>query len=1020
MKKHNGHSQNQVKSQARTMPGGLQAALAKNIARALARDDGPSGTRYPSGVRVAKGKGGTGAKSAGINAALEDTYIKVLGGTAASASGATGTPYAVAIGSGANAVGAIAIGSSAFATRQSTDGLNYYDYSGLAIGNNAKSYAKGVALGLNANASGLYGSVALGSDCSATGSSSAAIGDSATTTGDYAVALGTSANASTNGSVALGSGTTAASASGWSALAVGQNCHATGDAAAALGNGGNATGYGALAVGRGALANADRALAMGTAANATDTYAIAIGSGANASNSYGIAIQGTASGDHATAIGSGASAGAQYAAAIGQQAAVTAAANNSVALGYAANASAANAVALGASSAATEANTISVSGSKVRRKIVNMEPGIIASTSTDAVNGSQLYGTAHSVASALDGNSVVNADGTLSAPSYPLVNGGTQNNVGAALDALDGALTAIGDQVKELEEAGLETLHYFKAEGPANGSDDADASGDKAVAIGSNADASADGAIAIGQTALALADGAIAIGVNANPPTNKLHTNSIAIGTSTTAGYPGTVAIGNEAASAQNSVAVGDAAKARNKNDTAIGAGATASFDATAIGQAAAAISGSTAIGVGATTIASSNAVALGAHSSTTRNDTVAVGAVGSERQIVNLAPGTQGKDAVNVNQLKPMVAAFGGGASIDPSTGAVTGPTYTFANGDQYTTLQAALSALDEATTEENPYLAVNSTGPNARASGSDAIALGSNTNATGDNAIAIGKNSLADVDDTVSFGNITLKRKLVNVAPGVVSPVSTDAINGSQLYDTNQQLSALQNTWDNSGLIDPKTGTLLAVTYSNPSKSLIVLGSVGSPVEILNVAPGIQPTDAVNLTQLTDAVDELRSEISNGTPYVKVNSTGAVANAIGQDAIAIGLASLATVADATAMGARARASATQSVAIGSDSLADTPMTVSIGNAASGVTRRLVSLQAGITAADAVNVSQLKPMVTALGGGASIDPSTGAVTGPTYDLVNGGTQTTLQGALYALDQAVSNGSGANNPYLAV
>ncbi|WP_343818976.1 hypothetical protein ISN75_07660 [Dyella marensis] len=68
----------------------------------------------------------------------------------------------------------------------------------------------------------------------------------------------------------------------------------------------------------------------------------------------------------------------------------------------------------------------------------------------------------------------------------------------------------------------------------------------------------------------------------------------------------------------------------------------------------------------------------------------------------------------------------------------------------------------------------------------------------------------------------------------------------------------------------------------------------------------------------------------------------------------------------------------------------------------------KITSLSAGTNASDAVNLSQLSPVVNALGGGAKIDATTGVVTGPTYNLTNGGTQTTVGGALTGLDNAIT------------
>ncbi|PJO10597.1 hypothetical protein CRG49_001655 [Neisseria sp. N95_16] len=88
------------------------------------------------------------------------------------------------------------------------------------------------------------------------------------------------------------------------------------------------------------------------------------------------------------------------------------------------------------------------------KKITNVAAGKVAADSKDAVNGSQLYATANSVANHLGGGSTVNADGTVSAPSYTLTNpadGSTTavNNVGDAISGLDKAvnqpLTFAGD-----------------------------------------------------------------------------------------------------------------------------------------------------------------------------------------------------------------------------------------------------------------------------------------------------------------------------------------------------------------------------------------------------------------------------------------------------------------------------------------------------------------------------------------------------------------------------------------------
>ncbi|EED7023904.1 adhesin, partial [Salmonella enterica subsp. enterica serovar Enteritidis] len=95
-----------------------------------------------------------------------------------------------------------------------------------------------------------------------------------------------------------------------------------------------------------------------------------------------------------------------------------------------------NSVAIGAGSTTDASNTVSVGNSATKRKIVNMAAGAISNTSTDAINGSQLYTISDSVAKRLGGGATVGSDGTVTAVSYAL-RSGTYNNVGDALSGID-------------------------------------------------------------------------------------------------------------------------------------------------------------------------------------------------------------------------------------------------------------------------------------------------------------------------------------------------------------------------------------------------------------------------------------------------------------------------------------------------------------------------------------------------------------------------------------------------------
>ena len=76
---------------------------------------------------------------------------------------------------------------------------------------------------------------------------------------------------------------------------------------------------------------------------------------------------------------------------------------------------------------------------------------------------------------------------------------------------------------------------------------------------------------------------------------------------------------------------------------------------------------------------------------------------------------------------------------------------------------------------------------GDNSLASGNDAVALGASAQATANNSVALGANSVANQANTVSVGSAGNERRITNVAAGVNA---TDAVNVSQLYQSNQNI--------------------------------------------------------------------------------------------------------------------------------------------------------------------------------------------------------------------------------------
>jgi trimeric autotransporter adhesin len=349
-----------------------------------------------------------------------------------------------------------------------------------------------------------------------------------------------------------------------------------------------------------------------------------------------------------------------------------------------------------------------------------------------------------------------------------------------------------------------------------------------------------------------------------------------------TNGAPIGVMGGDFSAGAGVSIALtGETATATQLQDVAIGNGASATSGfgdvnaAIAIGAGASAnVSGGVAIGSNASATAS-GAVALGANSVGDRADTVSIGSgdatSGFTRQITYMAAGTQGTDAVNVSQLSSLVTGIGG--SIDSTTGAVTMPTFTV-QGDAQASVADAVKALDGAVTASNTSI-TNLT--NNLSNGT--VGLVQQAAAGADLTVASGLGG-----DTVDFTGTAGTRKLTGVTAGTLSATSTDAVNGAQLFTTNQNVT--QNSTDITNLqtlVEELSDGDIGLVQQHPTNGTITMGADvgGNTVDFTNVdgaarnVTGVAAgdissstsTEAVNGGQLYDtnqAVSALDTRVS------------------------------------------------------------------------------------------------------------------------------------------------------------
>ena len=396
-----------------------------------------------------------GAQSIAIGSANPDPLTDAKGTPYTAYDGSTNTQAnaarAIAIGQGAksNTVDSVAMGTGAnVAAGTNYKGENFTH--GIAIGSNALSQGiQGVAIG-NSAAHYRDNGVALGNNAKTRAMDGIAIGNNAESgiqndpqyKVNNSVAVGNSARAHGGSGVALGNDTYAL---GGSSVAAGNAAWALGERSTAIGNNAHSEGYGSIAMGReaSALSTQDgdkkNVVAIGDDAQATGSRSIALGVSAQAGTLERVRDRSVYKDNPELITKLKAQKEVTDAVAIGSEASVQA--NEGLALGSNATVNNVRGVALGAKSetaasvstasetinglkynyaGGTADSTVSVGNNSTKRTITNVAAGRVNAQSTDAINGSQLYGVANAVGNVanstkniLGGNAQVDQNGTI-------------------------------------------------------------------------------------------------------------------------------------------------------------------------------------------------------------------------------------------------------------------------------------------------------------------------------------------------------------------------------------------------------------------------------------------------------------------------------------------------------------------------------------------------------------------------------------------------------------------------------
>ncbi|HCV7461588.1 trimeric autotransporter adhesin SadA [Salmonella enterica] len=778
----------------------------------------------------------------------------------------------------------------------------------------------------------------------------------------------------------------------------------------AIGSYSQSTGDSSLALGVKSVSAGDRAIAMGASSSASGSYSMAMGVYANSSGAKSVALG-------YKSVASGATSSA-----LGYQA--TASGDDSAAFGNGAKAIGTNSVALGSGSIAQEDNSVAVGNSTTQRQITYVAKGDINSTSTDAVTGAQIYSLSQSVADRLGGGASVNSDGTVNAPLYE-VGTGIYNNVGSALSALNTSITNTEASVAGLAEDALlwdDSTSAFSASHTGNASKITNLTAGTLAADSTDAVNGSqlfDTNEKVDQNTADIATNTDSINQNTaditantdsiNQNTTDIAANTTSINQNTTDIATNTTSINrlsDSVTTLTDDALLWDATSGafsanHNGSDSKITnlAAGTLASDSTDAVNGSQLFATNENVSQNTTDIAANTTSINNLNNSVTTltDDALLWDAVsgafnanrnGSASKIINVAAGDLSEDstdAVNGSQL------YETNQKVDQNTSAIadintsitnlssdnlswneTTSSFSASHGSSTTNkiTNVAAGELSEESTDAVNGSQLFETNEKVDQNTTD---IAANTTNITQNSTAIENlnTSVSDINTSITgltdnallwdedIGAFSANHggstsKITNIAAGALSEDSTDAVNGSQLYETNQKVD--QNT---SAIADINTSiTNLgtdALSWDDEEGAFSASHGTSGTNKITNVAAGeiaSDSTDAVNgsqlyetnmlISQYNESISQLAGDTSetyiteNGTgvKYIRTNDNGLEgqdAYATGNGATAVGYDAVASGAGSLALGQNSSSSIEGSIALGSGSASNRAITTGI-----------------------------------------------------------------------------------------
>ncbi|AUT28732.1 YadA-like family protein [Escherichia marmotae] len=567
----------------------------------------------------------------------------------------------------------------------------------------------------------------------------------------------------------------------------------------------------------------------------------------------------------------------------------------------------------------SQTGAFSASHSGSASQITNVAAGAVDATSSDAVNGSQLYTMSNSVADALGGGSTVNTDGSISAPSYTIANA-DYDNVGDALDAIDSTLD---DALLWDATAGNN--------GAFNASHNGTASVITNVADGL-VDANSNDAVNGSQlyaTNMMINNFA---GDTSNTYTEENGTGINYIRTNDTG-----LTFHDASATGIGSTAVGYNSVASGASSIAIGQDSSSTID-TGIAIGSNSVSDRVIVKSSRSTSVTKNGVVIGYD--TTDGEllgALSIGDDGKYRQIINIADGSEAHDAVTVRQLQNAIGAV------------ATTPT---------------------------KYFHANSTAEDSLAVGTDSLAIGAKTAVNADAGIGIGLNTLVltDAINGIAIGSNARVNHADSIAIGNGSQTTRGAQSNYTAYNMNAPQNSVGEFSVGSGQGQRQITNVAAGSADTDAVNVGQLKVTDARVEQNTQSITNLNTQVTNLdTRVTNIENGIGDIVTTGsTKYFKANTTGADANAQGTDSVAIGSGSIAAADNSVALGTGSVADEENTISVGSSTNQRRITNVAAGKNATDAVNvaQLKSSEAGSVRYDTKSDGSVDYSSITLGGG--------------------------------------------------